>query len=126
MSVELNGCIGNTGQFDITVKPKPQAVVPANSSHCSGATVAAVSFSSTPVGATYTWTNNLTAIGLGASGSGNVSSFIASNLTAADCATISVTPTLNGCIGDANYTITVAPKATVVVGKSNCMQWWFG
>ncbi|MBK9478280.1 MAG: gliding motility-associated C-terminal domain-containing protein [Bacteroidetes bacterium] len=117
VSVELNGCIGNTGQFDITVKPKPQAVVPANSSHCSGATVAAVSFSSTPVGATYTWTNNLTAIGLGASGSGNVSSFIASNLTAAaHTGTISVTPTLNGCIGDAgNYTITVAPKATVVV-----------
>ena len=117
VSVELNGCIGNTGQFDITVKPKPQAIVPANSTHCTGATVAAMSFSSTPIGATYTWTNNLTAIGLGASGSGTVSSFIASNLTAAaQTATISVSPTLNGCTGDAtNYTITVAPKATVVV-----------
>lgn len=117
VSVELNGCIGNTGQFDITVKPKPQATVPANSTHCSGATVAAVSFSSTPAGATYTWTNNLTTIGLGASGSGNISSFIASNITAAaQTGTISVSPTLNGCIGDpANYTITVQPKATVVV-----------
>jgi len=99
----------------ITVNPLPVATVSANSAVCPGATVAASAFTSTITGTTYAWTNSNTAIGLAASGTGNVPSFTAANTTAAAItATITVTPTANGCAGaPATYTITVNPKPTV-------------
>ena len=44
--------------------------------------------------------NNTTSIGLGASGTGNIAAFTATNATAAPItATITITPTLAGCLG---------------------------
>jgi gliding motility-associated-like protein len=62
-------------------------------------------------GATMTWTNSNTAIGLAASGTGNVPAFTAVNLgTQPITATITVTPRINGCVGTAkSYIITVLP-----------------
>ena len=101
----------------ITVNPQPIASAPSNSIYCPGATVPPSTFSSSPTGATFTWTNSNTAIGLAASGSGNVPSFTAINAsTSAVIATITVTPTLNGCAGfPSSYTITVSPRAVVAV-----------
>ena len=85
-----------------------------------GGTIGASVFSSTPSGATYTWTNSNTAIGLGASGTGNVPSFSATNSSASPItATIAVTPALNGCMGTpSSYTITVEPTASITQSGS--------
>jgi large repetitive protein len=76
-----------------------------------GTTVPASSFSGTPGGVSYSWTNSNTAVGLGASGTGNVPLFKATNMSDQNItSTVTVTPTLNGCNGSTkNYTITVVP-----------------
>ncbi|MDP3468597.1 MAG: PKD-like domain-containing protein [Daejeonella sp.] len=122
----LNGCAGPSSSYIITVKPLPVAIVPGSFSVCSGATVSSSSFSSLPAGATYTWTNSNTSIGLAASGNNNVPSFTAVNNTASPVsATISITPTLNGCTGTpSTYTITVNPLPVITSAtpqnESNC------
>ncbi|MGZ4117222.1 MAG: Ig-like domain-containing protein, partial [Bacteroidia bacterium] len=74
-------------------------------------------FTSTPAGGTFAWTNSNPAIGLAVNGTGNTPAFTASNLTAAAItATITVTPTVAGCPGTpSTYTITVNPTPTVTV-----------
>jgi hypothetical protein len=94
-----------------TTNTATTVTIPINIVVTKGATVVATNFVSTPVGATFAWTNSNTAIGLVASGSGNVPSFVATNAgTTAIIATITVTPTLNGTAGTpSSYTITVNP-----------------
>ncbi|MGV3685929.1 MAG: PKD-like domain-containing protein [Daejeonella sp.] len=107
----LNDCIGPSSSYTIRVSPTAVVTVPADFSVCEGNTVSATNFSSTPAGATYTWTNSNTAIGLPAGGSGNVPSFTA---TGSGSATITVTPYVNGCAGTpSSYVITVNPLPTV-------------
>src|SRR5690606_29676261 len=107
----LNGCVGTPVTYTITVNPTPVVNPITNITVCNGANVPASAFSSTPAGATFTWTNSNTAIGLAASGSGNTPAFTATNTTTAPItSTVSVTPTLNGCVGTpVTYTITVNP-----------------
>ena len=105
----------------VTVKPKPVVIVPANISQCAGPLVAASSFTSTPAGATFAWTNSNTAIGLASgSGTGNVPSFTGTNTTSSPItSTITVTPTLNGCTGlPVSYTITINPQPTSTFTQS--------
>ncbi|MFV8349777.1 PKD-like domain-containing protein [Flavobacterium sp. GT2P42] len=113
----VNGCPGTANIYTITVNPTPTVTVPSNITVCNGATIPATSFASTPAGGTFTWTNSNTAIGLAASGTGNIAAFLAMNAGAAPIsATITVIPTVNGCPGTANtYTITVNPTPTVTV-----------
>jgi len=68
-------------------------------------------FTGTPPGVTFTWTNSNPAIGLPASGTGNVPSFIAINMGDNPVtATITVTPKIGGCSGTSrSYVITVKP-----------------
>lgn len=124
ISPKLNGCTGPTASYTITVNPLPIVTVPANQSFCIGTTVPGSNFSSTPAGATYTWTNSNTAIGLASSGNGNVPSFTAVNPGSTSIsATITVSPTVNGCTGPSTtYTITInpLPKVTVPASYSVC------
>jgi gliding motility-associated-like protein len=101
----------------VVINPNPTVNVPPAITVCNGGAVPASTFTSVPAGATYTWTNSNPAIGVGASGIGNVPAFTATNLTgAAISGTITVTPTLAGCPGTPNtYTITVNPTPTVTV-----------
>ena len=86
-------------------------IQPDNVTICSGATTNTIVFSSTVSGTTFTWTNNNTAIGLGASGTGNIAPFTAINPTAAPVtATITVTPSTGA---PATFTITVTPIPNV-------------
>ncbi len=119
--VNSNGCTGVSSSYTITVNPAPTVNVPANTTRCAGATVAASAFTSVPAGATYAWTNSNTGIGLAASGTGNVPAFTTTNATAAAIvATITVTPTLNSCPGTpVTYTITVNPPPVVTVPVSD-------
>lgn len=111
------GCTGPAATYTITVNPTPSVTVPANATVCNGVAIPATTFSSAVSGATYTWTNSNTAIGLGASGLGDIATFNGTNATTAPLtATITVTPTAATCAGPAStYTITVNPTAVVTV-----------
>ncbi|WP_418263734.1 immunoglobulin domain-containing protein [Flavobacterium faecale] len=114
-------CTGATKTFTITVNPTAQVNQPTNQVVCNGNLTTLVTFGTTNTGGTttYAWTNNNTSIGLGASGSSDISAFTATNSgTSPIIATITVTPTFNNgsvtCTGTTKtFTITVNPTAQV-------------
>ncbi|MCX6304017.1 MAG: hypothetical protein NT040_03525 [Bacteroidetes bacterium] len=110
-----NGCIGTPRSFTITVNPTTTVFTVGNADYCNGATTLAITFGSPVAGTTYAWVNNTPSIGLAANGTGNIPVFTATNPgTAPVIATITVTPTANGCTGTPlSFTITVNPTATV-------------
>ncbi|MBW6483099.1 MAG: hypothetical protein K0B10_08550, partial [Vicingaceae bacterium] len=117
VSSPSSGCSGapTPVSYTITVNPTPVVNAITNITVCNGASVPASVFASTPAGATFTWTNSNTAIGLAASGTGNTPAFTATNTSGSPItATVSVTPTLSGCVGTpVSYTITVNPTPVV-------------
>ncbi|HBW86499.1 MAG TPA: hypothetical protein DEF82_07120 [Crocinitomicaceae bacterium] len=66
---------------------------------CSGATINPADYFSTPTGATFTWENSNTAIGLGAAGTGQVPTWTVPNNTTGSSisGTITVSAQLNNC-----------------------------
>ena len=115
---EFNGCFGESQEFTITVKPTPIVVIdPAEQELCSGETTQEIDFGGDLVGTTYDWVNDNISINLSASGTGNVPSFIANNVSATvQVGAISVTPSFNGCVGlTEDALITVNPISTVVI-----------
>jgi hypothetical protein len=108
-------CTGPASTFTITVNPTAVVNQPASQVLCNGANTSTVVFSGLPPGSTYNWTNSNTAIGLAASGTGNIPSFTATNTSNAPItATITVTPTSTGCGGiPVSFTITVNPTPSV-------------
>lgn len=100
------------------VVSKPTVTVPASFTICENLVVPATTFTTTPLStaATYAWSNSNINIGLAASGTGNITSFTATNPSSVTIfATIVVTPTL-GCVGTpSTYTIAVDPAPTIVV-----------
>src|ERR1041385_3737354 len=112
-----NGCTSagaNLKTFTITIKPTPIVNAISNVTVCSGGTISLPVFGSNigSGGVTFNWTNDNVAIGLAASGTGNIASFAAASNTTSSpvVATISVTGTKNTCTGPARtFTITVLP-----------------
>ncbi len=112
-----NGCTGTSQNFDITVIPAPTINNPGNTIVCAGDPVNII-FSGT--GNTYFWTNDNTAIGLGASGTGNIS-FNTAAIPSDTVANIVVTPDLNGCTGPAqSFTIGVNANPVLTILSVNC------
>ncbi len=115
-------CTGSPITFTITINPTPNVAAVANQLLCSESSTTAINFTGTVPGTVFNWTNNTPAIGLPASGSGNIASFVAQNPgTTTLVATITVTPAFtNGpatCLGTARtFTITVDPLPKVNVG----------
>jgi len=113
----FEGCAGTPQSFTITVNPAGQVNDPADQVRCNGAATAAVNFTTTNGGGTttYEWSNSNTSIGLGANGTGNIPSFTADNTgTSPVTATITVTPSFEGCAGaPETFTITVNPSGQV-------------
>ena len=114
----INGCIGVSKSYTITVNPKPVANAISNVLTCAGTSVSSISLTaSSPnsgTGTSFSWsgTNN-SAIGLSIS-SGTTSpipSFTATNITNnLVSSTITVTPTYQGCAGNPiNFNIDVTP-----------------
>jgi PKD-like domain/Secretion system C-terminal sorting domain/Glycine rich protein/HYR domain len=102
-----NGCPGTPITATVAVNPTPTvSPVPPNQTVCNNALTAPVNFSGPVAGTTFNWTNNTPSIGLAASGTGNIASFSAINLTNAPVtATITVTPvTLSTASVNFNYT----------------------
>ena len=118
------GCNGITGSFTITVKPTPLINSIPNQSICAGTNSILVNPGSTTAGTTYSWTNSNPSIGLIAAGNGSIPVFVGQNSSnSSNIATITVTPTANGCVGNPlSFTITVKPIPTVdaITNQINC------
>lgn len=122
----IGTCTGAPVSFTITVKPAVTTGAVAGITVCSGVAVPASTFTSTPAGATFSWTNSNTGTGLPANGTGNYASFTSTNTTANPLiSVISVTPSLNGCSGPAiQYSITVnpTPLSPTVTNVAYCLN----
>jgi len=118
-----NGCPGPSTTATVIVQPTATVDQPVNQTVCTGTPTAAVNFTSPVAGVTYNWTNNTTSIGLAASGTGNIPSFIATNATLVPVtATITVTPivTIDGglCGVSAPQTFTNSTPVAIPTGPA--------
>ena len=112
----LGTCNGAASNFTITVSPAPTITVPTSNVYCEGATVPAIPWTTSSGSATVSWTNNNTATGMGASGTGTIPTFTASQVATQTISTITATPSQGNCIGTPitfNLTVNNAPSATI-------------
>ncbi len=112
-----NGCTSAVRTFTVTIKPQPVISPVANITLCPGQTVGPVNFSAnTGGGETFNWTNSNIAIGLAASGSGNIGSYLAplNGSGSPIVGNVSVTGTLNSCVSSP-VTFNIAVNPTPVV-----------
>ena len=116
-----NGCIGVPDTTIVTVQPVATVGPFSPIVVCPGVTISPSTFVSNPIGATFSWVNSNTLIGLGASGTGNITPWAApaNNTNTSIIGTISVTPTFNGCTGTvSNFLITIKPTPAVTNNPS--------
>lgn len=106
--------------FKIIINPIPTLNNPTVSqSVCNGSPSVGINFTGAIPGTTFDWSNNEPAIGLAASGTGDIPSFVGTNAgTALLNATVTITPnfTINGltCAGISKYsTFEIIPTITV-------------
>jgi PKD repeat protein len=120
------GCAAVTATSTIVINATPIVTAESNVTVCAGASVPANTFTSTPAGATYSWTNSNASIGLAISGTTSTPTFTATNTTTAPITgTVTVTPTLSGCTGTPiTYTITVNPQpaSTFTQSPNQCLS----
>ena len=116
ISASANGCSAPTQELSINVKPLPVINKPTDQTLCNKDNTTPIVFSGNANDITYNWSNNTTSIGLTASGSGNIASFVAANVSnVLLIANITVTPTRNGCAGaPVNFNISVKPTPSVI------------
>lgn len=122
-------CVGSTLTFTITVNPSASVVLPPNQTVCNSDSTTSVNFSTVnnSGSTTYEWTNNNPSIGLGATGIGNIPSFVAINSgNIPVVASIEVTPIYNNagvsCSGPSQtFTITVNPTAELTTPISQIL-----
>ena len=119
------GC-SNVVTHQVIVATSPTANAVSNQTVCNQGSTAAVHFTGPIGGTVFNWINSNPAIGLVASGSGDIPSFTATNLTTSPITgTITVTPTHAGCTGPTiSFTITVNP--TAVVTSASTANWCNG
>lgn len=114
ITTEANGCAGESKNIVITVHPTPVVTLtPAKAELCSGEN-AVISFSSTVINTTYTWTVDVSdpaKLSGAFSGSGNsINQALTNTGTTQEQVIYKVTPTANGCVGETKeVTITVNP-----------------
>ncbi|MFM7668168.1 MAG: hypothetical protein ACKO7D_08265, partial [Bacteroidota bacterium] len=90
---DASGCPPVTAST--TVLSSPVVVGTSNQVRCLNQNSLSTSFTSANTNTTFTWTNNNTNTGIPASGSGNLPAYL---LTGVGVSTITVTPTLYGCV----------------------------
>jgi gliding motility-associated-like protein len=111
------GCTGVSTSFTIAVNPIPTVNAVTSQELCTGSSTAAVVFSGFAPNTNYNWTNSNTSIGLGATGVGDIPSFVTINTgTLPQVATITITPTYTNlgltCTGSSKqfiYTVNAVP-----------------
>ena len=118
LSITDANCTGTfTGNAIITVNPIPVAKPISDSTLCHKATKATILFESTPSGATFDWKNTDVSINLVSQGTGNIAAFEVQNTTVSPITnTITVTPTLAGCIGSPiSFKLTINPVVSTKI-----------
>ncbi len=121
-------CMGTPITFTIGVNPIPTVNAVADQVLCSGESTTAVTFTGSVPGTVFTWTNSNTSIGLVASSSGNILSFLAVNTGSVPAtSTITVTPTFTSggvtCSGTPiifTYTVNPMPSVNMITNKALC------
>ncbi len=112
-SIDANECVGDWVVYNITVNPIPVAVAtPAAQSTCTGSAITTIVNSSGVAGTTFNWSrdNTATVTGIAANGTGNISGTLTNTTAAPVTVTFTITPSANGCSGDAiTATVTVNP-----------------
>lgn len=113
IATTVNGC-SDTSTHLIKINPTPDVAQPADYLVCNRVAIA-IEFNGPVPGTAFSWINNNPLIGLAASGTGNIPSFIAiNNSTGTAVATITVSPAANGCPGLSKiFNITVKPTPDV-------------
>lgn len=113
-------CPGNSASFTIQVAPNPLVNPISNQVFCSGIQSSIIPISGNVTGASYSWTNANTAIGLQATGTGNIPVFNTANSSTTSVASslVTVTPSLqfNGqtCTGTSTtFSIQINPGTTI-------------
>ena len=113
-------CIGDSITFTITVNPTAQVEAISDATYCNNVAITPIIFTTTNLGGnnTYEWTNDNPAIGLAATGNGDINFTTTNNSIAPLIANITVTPifTNNGisCNGSSEtFTITVNPTIQI-------------
>lgn len=121
VSSGIGGCAGTSDTVQIVVNPSPDMVAVSNQTICNADNTTAINFSGSVAGTSFAWTNDNTSIGLAASGNGDIAPFtVTNNGSSVVTATISVTPTANGCNAlPQSFTITVNPDNTVSAASVN-------
>jgi hypothetical protein len=96
----LNGCLAYLDTFVISLKSRPLMDSVANVESCGAGDMVTVPWFTSPHSGviTYDWVNDNPAIGLPASGSGDIQFMVPANVSD-QTAIITVTPTKNGCVG---------------------------
>ena len=127
VSAYSNTCYGTPKTFSITVNPIPAVNPIPDMVLCGNANSGPTLFSGSALAGTlYQWSNNNTAIGLAASGIGNISSFTALNsFNTSISAIITVTPISNTCSGTPKqFTIVIKPTPGIspVSNQTLCTQ----
>ena len=114
-------CTGTPFTITVTVNPTPTTLGLTNQTYCNAVPTTEIVLTNGVFGTTYAWTNSNAAIGLAASGTGNIPVFTPTNSgTAPITATISIIATANGCSRVAEtYTITVNPSPAVSFSPTN-------
>jgi hypothetical protein len=110
--------VNGTYTFSVPAVPSLNAI--SSKTVCAGSLVSATNFTTSPVGGSYNWTNNNTAIGVAASGSSNINSYTAPSVTVTTVGIFTVTPVSSGCIGSPKtFSITIIPKPTLAVAPTS-------
>jgi gliding motility-associated-like protein len=114
---ELLGCAGTPITTSILAHPCLTVTNNSIAPICAGETTQPIQLTSSVAGVTFNWTNSNASVGLLASGNGIIPSFTAINTSQSpNTASISVTPSLGTCIGDAvilSLVVNPIPSVTV-------------
>jgi Ig-like domain CHU_C associated/Secretion system C-terminal sorting domain/PKD-like domain len=107
----VSGATTSAGSTAFQVNPVATVNPITSINPCSGTVVGGIAFSSSSAGAAFSWTSSAN-VGFGTSGTGNIPSFTASN--GGTTATVTVTPSVNGCTGvPTTFTVSVRPISSV-------------
>ena len=112
-------CPGAVQTFTVTVNPTPDVAPVLSQTKCNGFPTDTVTFSSSVDGASYTWNNDNTSIGLANSGTGNIYPVTTTNTTTNPIAgAVTVVPSANGCFGPSQtFSVTVNPTPLLSGGR---------
>jgi gliding motility-associated-like protein len=119
---QIGVCNGTVLNVPVYVNPIAVMNPMANLTACPGQALSPAAFGSVPSPASFSWVNSNQQVGIPGSGNGSIASWNApaNNTIANLTATVTVTPTYNGCVGTpTSFSITVYPTPTVTNSPLN-------